>query len=314
VTVSPVVRGLPGPNIWEARSGISAKSQFIEAILLDLVALKWLKKRGASNEPSHLPYGLRMTSQGSSIFQLRQVTVAFGGAPPVLDRVNLSIQRGEFVALAGPSGCGKSTLLKVLAGLLQPQSGEVLFDGQPATGSGQSVGFVFQQPALLPWRTALQNLRLPLELGPGRNPPLAESDLTALMRQVGLRDSDASKRPGEMSGGMQMRLSLARALVRSPEVLLLDEPFAAVDDLLRMKLQENLRAVHEARGLTTILVTHNLQEAAWLSDRVLVIQPAPAGITNSIAVPRVGGEQSTRRASAEFHSTLNALNAALLKS
>jgi NitT/TauT family transport system ATP-binding protein len=244
VTVSPVVRGLPGPNIWEARSGISAKSQFIEAILLDLVALKWLKKRGASNEPSHLPYGLRMTSQGSSIFQLRQVTVAFGGAPPVLDRVNLSIQRGEFVALAGPSGCGKSTLLKVLAGLLQPQSGEVLFDGQPATGSGQSVGFVFQQPALLPWRTALQNLRLPLELGPGRNPPLAESDLTALMRQVGLRDSDASKRPGEMSGGMQMRLSLARALVRSPEVLLLDEPFAAVDDLLRMKLQENLRAVH----------------------------------------------------------------------
>lgn len=111
-----------------------------------------------------------------------------------------------------------------------------------------------------------------------------------------------------------MRLSLARALVRSPQVLLLDEPFAAVDDLLRMRLQDNLRAVHEARGLTTILVTHNLQEAAWLSDRVLVIQPAPAGITDSIAVPRVPGEQSTRRASAEFHSTLNALNAALLKS
>ena len=255
-----------------------------------------------------------MCSEGSSIYQLKQVTVAFGSAPPVLDRVNLSIAKGEFVALAGPSGCGKSTLLKVLAGLLRPLSGEVLFAGRPAGSAGQSVGFVFQQPALLPWRTALQNLRLPLELGSGQGAFPAEPELLALMRQVGLKESDAGKRPGEMSGGMQMRLSLARALVRSPQVLLLDEPFAAVDDLLRVKLQDNLRAVHEARGLTTILVTHNLQEAAWLSDRVLVIQPAPAGITDSIAVPRIAGEQSTRRASAEFHSTLNALNAALLKS
>lgn len=112
---------------------------------------------------------------------------------------------------------------------------------------------------------------------------------------------------------MQMRLSLARALVRSPRVLLLDEPFAAVDDLLRMKLQDDLRRVHEQRGLTTVLVTHNLQEAAWLSDRVLVIKSAPMGITDSIPVPRTT-EGTERRTSAEFHATLNALNTALLQS
>lgn len=245
---------------------------------------------------------------------LRDVTVAFGNSAPVLSHVNLSIGRGEFVALAGPSGCGKSTLLKVVAGLLPPTSGEVIYDGR-AGGTGKlDVGFVFQQPALLPWRTAIENLRLPLDLGAGRGGEVSEAELLSLMRQVGLSEGDARKRPGEMSGGMQMRLSLARALVRSPRVLLLDEPFAAVDDLLRMRLQESLRAVHEARGLTTVLVTHNLQEAAWLSDRVLVIQPAPAGITDCISVQRIPGEPAVRRASAEFHSTLNALSAALLRS
>lgn len=246
------------------------------------------------------------------MFQLSDVTLSYGGSRPVLQRLNLSILEGEFVTLAGPSGCGKSTLLKLLAGLLQPTSGRVLYAGRPAGELPIEAGFVFQQPALLPWRTAISNLRLPMELGPQRSSLSTDLELLQLMRQVGLRDEDANKRPGELSGGMQMRLSLARALVRSPRVLLLDEPFAAVDDLLRMKLQDDLRRVHEQRGLTTVLVTHNLQEAAWLSDRVLIIQPAPQGITDSISVPRTT-EGPDRRTSAEFHATLNALNTALLQ-
>jgi NitT/TauT family transport system ATP-binding protein len=254
-----------------------------------------------------------MVSSASAMFQLTDVSVSYGAGRPILQHLNLTIAEGEFVTLAGPSGCGKSTLLKVLAGLLQPNSGQIRYAGQQTSDPQVDAGFVFQQPALLPWRTAISNLRLPLELGRNRSAPPGDPELLRLMRQVGLRDEDAGKRPGELSGGMQMRLSLARALVRSPRVLLLDEPFAAVDDLLRMKLQEDLRSVHEQRGLTTILVTHNLQEAAWLSDRVLIIQPAPRGITDSIRVPR-STEGIERRASAEFHSTLNALNAALLKS
>ena len=254
-----------------------------------------------------------MVSSAPAMFQLTDVTLAYGYARPVLQRLNVSIREGEFVTLAGPSGCGKSTLLKLLAGLLQPSSGRVSYAGRPAGEIPVEAGFVFQQPALLPWRTAIGNLRLPLELGTQQSVRSTDLELLQLMRQVGLREEDAHKRPGELSGGMQMRLSLARALVRSPRVLLLDEPFAAVDDLLRMKLQDDLRRVHEQRGLTTVLVTHNLQEAAWLSDRVLIIKPAPMGITDSIPVPRTTGG-TERRTSAEFHATLNALNTALLQS
>jgi NitT/TauT family transport system ATP-binding protein len=254
-----------------------------------------------------------MVPTAPAMFHLTDLSLSYGTSRPVLQHLSLTIKEGEFVTLAGPSGCGKSTLLKVLAGLLQPSSGSILCLGRQMSEVQVDAGFVFQQPALLPWRTALGNLRLPMELGTGRQTGPSDLELLQLMRQVGLRDTDAGKRPGELSGGMQMRLSLARALVRSPRVLLLDEPFAAVDDLLRMKLQEDLRRIHDQRGLTTILVTHNLQEAAWLSDRVLIIQPAPLGITDSIPVPRTT-EGAERRASAEFHSTLNALNAALLKS
>jgi NitT/TauT family transport system ATP-binding protein len=253
-----------------------------------------------------------MVSSAPAIFQLSDVTLAYGSAQPVLQRLSLSIREGEFVTLAGPSGCGKSTLLKLLAGLLQPSAGHVSYAGRPVGEIPIEAGFVFQQPALLPWRTAINNLRLPLELGTQQSSRSSDLELLQLMRQVGLREEDAHKRPGELSGGMQMRLSLARALVRSPRVLLLDEPFAAVDDLLRTKLQDDLRRVHEQRGLTTVLVTHNLQEAAWLSDRVLIIKPAPLGITGSIPVPRTT-EGTERRTSAEFHATMNALNTALLQ-
>lgn len=250
------------------------------------------------------------------MFTLQDVTVHFDDlSRPVLSNVSLMIREGEFVSLVGPSGCGKSTMLRVLAGLQNPSAGSVR-RGQPQQGHPVAeIGFVFQQPALLPWRTALQNLRLPLELGAshsqGTDP--AESELLSLLTQVGLGHHDADKRPSELSGGMQMRLSLARALVRNPRILLLDEPFAAVDDFLRMKLQDKLRQLHDARGLTTVLVTHNLQEAAFLSDRILVMKPAPAGITADLSIHRPALSLDELRTSRFFPETLQKLTAALFQ-
>jgi NitT/TauT family transport system ATP-binding protein len=202
---------------------------------------------------------------------------------------------------------------------LQPLSGGQMErsagPASAAAGGGSTAelraGFVFQQPALLPWRTALQNLRLPLELGAAKSD---DERLLGLLEQVGLSRADAGKRPGQLSGGMQMRLSLARALVRDPQVLLLDEPFAAVDDFLRMKLQDSVRALHDARGLTTILVTHNLQEAAYLSDRVVVLQPAPRGITADFSLERSCLSPAERRRAPEQFQFLQQLTAALFPS
>jgi len=251
-----------------------------------------------------------------AMFTLQDVTVHFDDpSRPVLSNIGLTIREGEFVSLVGPSGCGKSTMLRVLAGLQNPSVGKV-GRGQPLKGQQfAEIGFVFQQPALLPWRTALQNLRLPLELGAshGHAAEPSESDLLSLLTQVGLGHHDANKRPSELSGGMQMRLSLARALVRNPRILLLDEPFAAVDDFLRMKLQDKLRQLHDARGLTTVLVTHNLQEAAFLSDRVLVMKPAPAGITADLSIHRPALSLDELRTSRHFPETLQKLTAALFQ-
>lgn len=254
-----------------------------------------------------------------AIYALREAVVHFGDPQrPVLQRISLSIPRGQFLTVVGPSGCGKSTLLRVLAGLQSLSSGELERSaGSPAAlpGGGSAdelrAGFVFQQPALLPWRTALQNLRLPLELGAGVSD---DERLLGLLEQVGLSRGDAGKRPGQLSGGMQMRLSLARALVCDPQVLLLDEPFAAVDDFLRMKLQDNLRALHDARGLTTILVTHNLQEAAYLSDRVVVLQPSPRGLTADLSAGRSQLSAAERRRAPEQFQFLQQLTAALFPS
>ena len=272
------------------------------------------------------PEGVLMT-ENPAIYALREAVVHFGDPQrPVLQRISLEIPRGQFLTVVGPSGCGKSTLLRVLAGLqslsggqLERSSGESAMPTRGASGAELRAGFVFQQPALLPWRTAMQNLRLPLELGSGaagegQAAEAGEERLLGLLEQVGLSRADAGKRPGQLSGGMQMRLSLARALVRDPQVLLLDEPFAAVDDFLRMKLQDSLRALHDARGLTTILVTHNLQEAAYLSDRVVVLQPSPRGLSADLSVGRSRLSPAERRRAPEQFEFLQQLSAALFPS
>ena len=238
-------------------------------------------------------------------FSFKQVTQQFdSNASPVFRDLNLAIDAGHFVTIVGPSGCGKSTLLRLIAGLQTATSGTV---ERNQSRTRESIGFVFQHPTLLPWRTAEQNLHLPLELGTSRSVDAPHATANSghattqqLLEQVGLSAQDATKRPAQMSGGMQMRLSLARALVTNPSVLLLDEPFAAVDDFLRMRLQEDIRRLHENRKLTSVLVTHNIQEAVFLSDQVVVMAGAPAEIKGLVSVDWAESRDSTFRNSDTF--------------
>ena len=246
-------------------------------------------------------------------FELRDVAVGFPGSERlVLTEISLSICRGEFVSFVGPSGCGKSTLLRLLAGLLSPSGGKLSRTDGRGDDMTARIGFVFQHPTLLPWRTAVQNIRLPLELGPGlRRQALTDDQIRQRLEHVGLSSSDAFKRPPQLSGGMQMRLSLARALATDPAVLLLDEPFAAVDDLLRLKLQEDIRRLHNARGLTTVLVTHNLHEAVFLSDRVFVLAGTPSSVAAEVAVEWAGDRNAEFRNSPAFGECIRRLSEAL---
>ena len=246
---------------------------------------------------------------------LEHVTKRFGEVTAVRD-VNIEVKDKEFLVLVGPSGCGKSSLLRIVAGLQDVTSGNVTRltpDLTPGHKSSE-IGFVFQHPTLLPWRTAEANLQLPTELGSGSsNRQLTSEDCHELLHQVGLSRSDANKRPSELSGGMQMRLSLARALATKPDVLLLDEPFAAVDDLLRLRLQEDVRRLHESRRLTTILVTHNLHEAVFLSDRVIVLSGSPSHIRSEISVQTTQARSSAYRDSDEFYAFVKSVSASLFR-
>ena len=196
----------------------------------------------------------------------------------VLDSIDFKIEIGEFVALLGPSGCGKSTLLRMIAGLDQPNAGslEVRLPAK-ADPFAFDRGYVFQDSHLLPWRTVLQNVALPLELA-----RVSEVDrrsaAEAAIRKVGLHDA-MNKFPNQLSGGMKMRVSLARALVAKPNLLLLDEPFAALDEQTRFRLQDDLRTLWSETGLTVRFVTHSISEAAYLADRAFVFSPRPARLS-----------------------------------
>ena len=251
--------------------------------------------------------------QDEIAFSFHEVTQQFdASSSPVFRDLNLSIAAGQFVTIVGPSGCGKSTLLRLIAGLQSPTSGTLKRNPR---ATGQQIGFVFQHPTLLPWRTAEQNLRLPLELGKSEasrsSTPVAQKPLHELLEQVGLSSQDAKKRPAQMSGGMQMRLSLARALVTDPSVLLLDEPFAAVDDFLRMRLQEDIRRLHDDRRLTTVLVTHNIQEAVFLSDQVVVLTGSPAEVKTSLSIAWPGSRDASFRNSDAFVGYMRELSRSL---
>jgi NitT/TauT family transport system ATP-binding protein len=199
-----------------------------------------------------------------------------------LDRVSLAVGEGEFVAIVGPSGCGKSTLLRILGGLLAPSEGTVWLDGKRLTSPRRQVAYVFQDVNLMPWRTVLRNVTLPLEVA-GVSRAQSEERAAGLLRLVGLTGFERIH-PRALSGGMAQRVALARALVAEPEVLLLDEPFGSLDALNREQMNLELLRIWGARRVTAVMVTHDLQEAVFLADRVLVMSPRPGRIECEVAV------------------------------
>jgi NitT/TauT family transport system ATP-binding protein len=227
---------------------------------------------GAALDPAH-----------RGTIAVKEAVKRFDGGVLAVDRVSLDVRPGEFVSLIGPSGCGKSTLLRLMAGLLPLTDGTIEVNGTEVEDARQDVALMFQKPTLLPWQTALQNTMLPAVLQKKAD-KAAEERAYALLDLVGLGGFEHTY-PRHLSGGMQQRVALARLLMVGVEVLLLDEPFAAVDQITRERLNLELLKIHERTKATSVLVTHNLTEALLLADRVVVMTPRPGRISDVIEVP-----------------------------
>lgn len=201
-----------------------------------------------------------------------------------LDNIDLSLTEGSFSAIIGPSGCGKSTLLKIMTGLLSPSEGSVMISGEPVTGPRRDIGMMFQEATLFPWRTTIENVVLPIEIREGRNAALAQySKAKTLLELVGLQDFEQVY-PSELSGGMAQRAAICRMLITEPTVLVLDEPFSALDELTRDFMNMELQRICLECNATTFLVTHSIQEAVILSDVVYVMSPRPGRINEIIPI------------------------------
>lgn len=211
--------------------------------------------------------------------EIRGVTHAYrtdSGPLPVLNDLNLSMDEGTFTAVVGPSGCGKSTLTRLVAGLMKPDTGEVWLDGSKVTSPRATVGMAFQNPVLLEWRTILQNVILPLEIvAPSMSTADRETRARSLLSLVGLEGFE-DKKPSELSGGMRQRASLCRAIVHKPSVLILDEPFGALDAFTREDLWQTMHRLRMEEPFTCVLITHDLRESVFLADQVVVLSGRPA--------------------------------------
>ena len=221
----------------------------------------------------------------SPLVSLRNVGKTFDSGTVALAGLNLDIREGEFVSLLGPSGCGKSTVLRIIAGLGEPTAGRVDwptagydFSGRPE----RQIGFVFQEPTLMPWADVAANVRLPLKLAHA-DPAAADQAVAQALARVALSDF-AHSYPRELSGGMEMRVSIARALVTEPQLLLLDEPFAALDEITRFRLNNDLLAVWQELRRTVVFVTHSVFESVYLSQRIVVMTPRPGRVFTEIAI------------------------------
>ena len=224
-------------------------------------------------------------SMDGSVLRAEHISVTFPspqGGLGALDDVSFQVGQGEFVCVVGPSGCGKSTLLRVIGGLLSPTSGQVYLRGDPLNGPCGDIGIVFQKANLMPWRTAMHNITLPLEIQ-GLDATLAQQQATDLIRLVGLEGFEQNY-PHELSGGMAQRVAIARALIQDPEILLLDEPFGSLDALTRERMNLELLRIWETHRKTVVMVTHNIQEAILLADRVIVMTARPGQITVNLPV------------------------------
>ena len=219
------------------------------------------------------------------LLRLEGITKTFATGTAALANVDLTIYPGEFISLLGPSGCGKSTLLKIISGLAAPTTGSIDWPRSTYSADGSpepALGFVFQEPTLLPWRTTADNVHLPLLLA-GVGKKEARDRVSEALAQVGL-SAFADRYPRQLSGGMKMRVSIARALVTLPEILLMDEPFAALDEITRGKLNHELLDLFARRNLTVIFVTHSVYESVYLSSRIVVMSSRPGRVVSDIPI------------------------------
>jgi NitT/TauT family transport system ATP-binding protein len=225
--------------------------------------------------------------------RLGAVSKSFPNGVEALRGVDLDIRRGEFLSLLGPSGCGKSTILRLLAGLTASSLGSIDWMSRD-----HDLGFVFQEPTLMPWANVFDNVWLPLRLA-GLSKAAARPRIEEMLAKVGLAGFDRAY-PRELSGGMKMRVSVARALVTRPAVLLMDEPFAALDEITRMKLNDDLVALKNELGATVVFVTHSVFESVYLSDRIVVMAPRPGRVVAEVVVPSPGARNEEFRLGAGY--------------
>jgi NitT/TauT family transport system ATP-binding protein len=240
---------------------------------------------------------------------LAGVGKTYASGVEAIREVAFGVAQGEFLTLLGPSGCGKSTLLMMIAGLLAPSRGTIAVDGAPVQGPRGDVGIVFQSPVLLPWRTVLGNVLLPIEMRrlPRREWAARAHDLLTMSRLTDF----AAKLPHELSGGMKQRVSICRALVHDPSLLLMDEPFSALDALTRDQMGQELLRIWELHRKTVIFVTHSIREAVFLSDRVLVMGPRPATIALETEIKLARPRTMDMQESDEFNRHVGVLRRAI---
>jgi len=236
------------------------------------------------------------------IVEFREATKRFGEGPLVLDRLNLTVQPGAFVSLIGPSGCGKSTLLRLIAGLTPLTTGSLIVDRRSPDAAAADLAFVFQEPTLLPWLSVAANIELPLSLR-GIAPAERSATSRRVLDLVRLSEK-ADAYPRQLSGGQKMRVSIARALALSPKILLLDEPFGALDEMTREHLNEELLTIRERHAWTAFFVTHSVAEAVFLSNRILIFSANPGHLHTEIPVPFPYPRTEATRRSRPFHDLI----------
>ena len=238
-------------------------------------------------------------SAAPSVVSLYDVGKTFPNGTVALSGFDLDVRQGEFLSLLGPSGCGKSTALRIIAGLSEPSAGSVAWhQTQAPAGNARRIGFVFQEPTLMPWTTVFNNVLLPLKLK-GVSADNAQASVTAALDRVGLQGF-AQAYPRELSGGMRMRVSIARALVTAPELLLMDEPFAALDEITRFKLNNDLLELWQALRMTVVFVTHSVFESVFLSSRIVVMAARPGRAFTELSVDAPYPRDQSFRTSAEY--------------